>query len=262
MGGRDIGDEAPTESRVIGTDEPVLSLKDVRRQFGSVMALDGISLNVLPGACVTLLGENGSGKTTTLLIAAGRLRPTSGSVAVAGRDLGDARQRRSARAATAFAGDVPSFYRDLTAREHAELVALAHGRTAEEQAVDRLFERYDLDRRAHFVPDQLSAGMRQRLQLICCFVRPFSLLLLDEPDRALDSWSRGVLWEHLTELKAEGVAIVFVTHHLDVPRGLVDATVVLEEGRVVWSGALEELADHASTVPAVARVLGEVRGGG
>lgn len=236
-------------------DGPVLSLRSVRRQFGHVTALDGITLDVHPGACLTLVGENGSGKTTTLQIAAGRLRPTAGSVTVVGCDLNDPRQRREARAATAFAGDVPSFYRDLTAREHVELVALAHGRPADQQEVDRLFERYDLDHRAHFVPEQLSAGMRQRLQLICCFVRPFSLLLLDEPDRALDSWARGVLWEHLAELKAAGVAIVFVTHHLEFPPGLVDSAVVLREGRIAWSGGPEELTE-ASSQPAVARILG------
>lgn len=237
---------------------PVLTMNSVRRQYGRVVALDGITLSVHAGACLTLLGENGSGKTTLLSIAAGRLRATSGTVTVAGCDLRDPGERRRARAATAFAGDSPSFYRDLTAREHADLVALAHGTTADQHAVDRLFERYDLDGRAHFVPDQLSAGMRQRLQLICCFVRPFSLLLLDEPDRALDSWSRAVLWEHLGELKAAGVATVFVTHHLDFPRGLVDAAAVLREGRIAWTGGPEELFASASSQPAIARILGHL----
>ncbi len=216
---------------------PALRLDAVGREFGGVVALERLDLVVPAGTCAMLVGRNGSGKTTSLRLAAGRLDPTSGIVEVAGRRTTAEAGRSHLRRAVAFSLDAPLFYPDLTVEDHLGFVAPAHGLDATGHArIDDLLETFDLARRRDFLPDQLSSGMRQKLQLACLFLRPADLVLLDEPTRALDPHTRDVLWEALRGRRATGTAIVFSTHQLDFPVDLVDQVVVLHDGRVVDHG--------------------------
>src|SRR5215203_5386337 len=141
---------------------PVLQLRGVAKTYGTLVAVDPLDLEVQPGECVALIGHNGSGKTTTLRLVAGLLEPTQGEVRIAGDSL---RLERS-RAALSFVPDSPLLYPDLSVRQ--------------------LLELFDLAARADFLPGQLSRGMRQKTQLACALVRPFQLILLDEPVVGLD----------------------------------------------------------------------------
>jgi len=220
----------------------VLSLRGLRKAYGDVAALDGLDLDVAGGECVTLVGHNGSGKTTAVRLAAGQLQPTEGTVTVAGVDVHRARDAHRARALVAYVPDSPALYPDLTVRDHLELVALAHG--AREGLGERgaaLLDEFGLSGRSEFVPHQLSRGMRQKAQLACALVRPFAVLLLDEPIVGLDPPSQGVLHAALRRSKAAGAAILLTTHQLGFPTGLADRTVVLAEGRVADQGPHDEV---------------------
>jgi ABC-2 type transport system ATP-binding protein len=214
-------------------NQPVLELRGVRKTYGQLAAVDLLDLEVLAGECVVLIGHNGSGKTTTLRLVAGLLEPSEGQVTVAGGSL---RQDRS-RAALSFVPDNPLLYPDLTVREHLELIGLAHGiGDGLDGRVAELLELFDLTSREDFLPGQLSRGMRQKAQLACALVRPFQLLLLDEPVVGLDPPSQQVL-HRLLVAKEDGAAILLSTHQLAFAAGLADRAVVLHEGRVVEQGA-------------------------
>jgi ABC-2 type transport system ATP-binding protein len=169
----------------------VLRVSGLRRDFGDLTAVDGFNLDLAAGECVSLIGHNGSGKTTALRVAAGQLVPTSGTVTVSGADVHDRRRGHVARARLAFVPDSPVLYDDLTVGEHLELVGLAHGvREDLDGRITMLLERLGLTARRDFLPRQLSRGMRQKTQIACAFVRPFEVLLLDEPVVGLDPPTR------------------------------------------------------------------------
>jgi ABC-2 type transport system ATP-binding protein len=213
---------------------PVLELRGVRKTYGELIAVDLLDLKVRPGECVALIGHNGSGKTTTLRLVAGLLEPSDGQVTVAGASLREER----ARAALSFVPDNPLLYPDLTVREHLELVGLAHGVGDElDGRVAELLERFELTSHGDFLPGQLSRGMRQKAQLACALVRPFQLLLLDEPVVGLDPPSQQALHQLLVAAKRDGAAILLSTHQLAFAAGLADRAVVLHEGRAVEQGA-------------------------
>jgi ABC-2 type transport system ATP-binding protein len=216
---------------------PVLAVRGLRKTYGELVALEGIDLEVGPGECVALIGHNGSGKTTTMRLVAGQLEPTAGTVAVAGVDVHRAADAHRARAALAFVPDSPLLYDDLTVAEHLELVGLAHGvGHSLDKRIDDLLDGLDLTSRRDFVPTQLSRGMRQKAQLACTLVRPFEVLLLDEPVVGLDPPSQATLRGLLADIKADGAAIVLTTHQLAFSEGLADRAMVLHDGRVADAG--------------------------
>jgi ABC-2 type transport system ATP-binding protein len=221
----------------------VLAVRGLRKTYGSVVALEGIDLEVAPGECVALIGHNGSGKTTTMRLVSGQLEPTAGAVTVAGVDVHRAADAHRTRAALAFVPDSPLLYDDLTVAEHMELVGLAHGVGDDlDERIDGLLDALDLAARRDFVPAQLSRGMRQKTQLACTLVRPFEVLLLDEPVVGLDPPSQATLRELLARIKQSGAAVVLTTHQLAFSEGLAERAVVLHDGRVVDAG------DYSSVV--------------
>jgi ABC-2 type transport system ATP-binding protein len=215
------------------TERSVLRLRGLRRTYGEVVALDQLDLEVARGECVALIGHNGSGKTTTLRLVAGLLEPTAGEVIVAGDDV---RLDRS-RAALAFVPDNPLLYGDLTVREHLELIGVAHGMGAGlDQRIAGLLDRLDLSTRQGFLPGQLSRGMRQKTQLACALVRPFQVIVLDEPVVGLDPPSQQALHQLLYQAKQDGAAVLLSTHQLSFATGLADRAVLLHEGLLVEEG--------------------------
>lgn len=217
-----------------------LRFRGARREYAGVVAVDDLDLKVAAGSCTVMVGRNGSGKTTTLQMAAGRLEPTGGVVEVDGRPTSTRAGRAHVRRVVSFALDVPVFYPDLTIEEHLGFVATAHG-VDDDTAIEDLLDGFDLQRRRTFLPDQLSSGMRQKLQLACLFLRPGHVVLLDEPSRALDPATRSVLWACLAARKEAGSAILFTTHQLDFPDDLADRAIVLHDGTATARGSFERV---------------------
>lgn len=211
------------------------------RRYGELAALDGLDLSVPAGRCVGLVGHNGSGKSTAVRCMTARMRPSEGTVEVGGLDGLDEQAGEQVRRLVSFVGDAPASYPDPTVREHVELVAVAHGLGSEtDDAVQGLLDELDLSERAEFQPHQLSAGMRQKAQLACGLVRPFEVLVMDEPAGHLDGAATRWLRQRLGAERDRGAAVVVTSHDPAFLAGLVDEVVVLVDGRVGAQGSYDD----------------------
>lgn len=239
-------DTPMTDLRPVEQDQksqPLLSTRNLRKAYGEMVALEGLDLDVRSGECVALIGHNGSGKTTALRLAAGRLESTGGEILVAGEDLASKADSPAARKEIALVSDEPVLYDDLTVSEHLELVGLSHGVTEGlDERIEALLETFGLEAYRGLLPGQLSRGLKQKTQLVCSLIRPFSVLMLDEPVVGLDPGSQKALHRTLLETKTGGAGILLATHQLAFAEGLADRAVVLQEGRVVAGGLYEEIA--------------------
>uniref|UniRef100_UPI0006E39051 ABC transporter ATP-binding protein n=1 Tax=Peterkaempfera griseoplana TaxID=66896 RepID=UPI0006E39051 len=169
----------------------LLHLTGVSRTYGARQVLHPISLKLAAGQCVALLGHNGSGKSTLLRIAAGRERPTTGSVRFDGIPMDESDPRIRSR--VAVVGDTVACYPDLSVREHLLLVAVAHGVADAHAWIEHVLADRGLADRADALPSALSSGQMQALLLACAMVRPRDLLLLDEAWTGLDQEARALL---------------------------------------------------------------------
>jgi ABC-type multidrug transport system ATPase subunit len=209
----------------------VLVAKALGKDYDETVALEDLSVGIDSGERVIVVGPNGSGKTTLLRITAGLLEPTSGQVEVGGAPPGSL----PARAATSYVPDTPVLYDDLSVAEHLEYVARLHGNETWEDSAEELVERLGLEERVDDLPARFSRGLRQKTSIALGLVRPFSLLLVDEPFVGLDAGGRQALLELLDESAAAGAAVVVATHQLE----FVDQAsrcLGLRDGRLVYDG--------------------------
>jgi ABC-2 type transport system ATP-binding protein len=214
---------------------PLLELAGVSRRYGDdLVALHPLDLEVPAGQCVALMGPNGSGKSTLLRIAAGRDRPTTGSVRFAGEPLRE--ESLHARARIAVVGDATGCYPDLTVREHLLLVAVGHGVSDPDRWVDWALADRRLTDKASALPSALSSGQFQALLLASALVRPRDLLVLDEPEQRLDPRARQDLAGRIEAETGDGVAVLLATHHTDLATAVAGRALVLEDGHVVADG--------------------------
>jgi len=208
-----------------------LSAHALGRTYDGYIALGSFNLDVAAGELIALIGPNGAGKTTFLNLAAGLLEPTSGQVEIDGHVPGTIEARR----ALSYLPDTPVFYEDLSVVEHLEYVAALH-ETAEPAArIDELIERLGLDGWEDALGSELSKGMKQKASIALALVRPFKVLLADEPLDGLDPPSRETLFALLAETQATGAAIVVSTHRPDVIAAA-DRCVAIRDGRLAYDG--------------------------
>jgi ABC-type multidrug transport system ATPase subunit len=202
----------------------MVELSGLRRDFGERTALAGIDLRLERGQSLAVLGPNGSGKTTLLRILAGLLRPSGGEVSVLGCAL--PREAIGLRGRVGYLGHEPLLYRDLSPRENLTLAAALHGLEAggARERIARLIDAVGMERRADDRVAELSAGMRQRIDICRAVLHEPELLLLDEPDAHLDAEARG-LAEPLIGA-GDGRTRVVVSH--DRERATAGADQVLE----------------------------------
>ncbi|GAA2278026.1 multidrug ABC transporter ATP-binding protein [Streptomyces ruber] len=211
----------------------MLEMAGVRHGYDDRVVVAGVDLSVGAGECVVLLGENGSGKSTLLRLAAGRERPEEGTVTFLGRTVSEDDVTLRAEVAVVLDGGVG--YPDLSVREHLMLVALAHGLgQAAGETVDDILREHRLDGHADALPHQLSSGQTQLMALAQAFVRPCSMLILDEPEQRIDTDGRGRLAERLLAAKADGTAVLLATHDRTLAAAVADAAFTVSgEGRLV-----------------------------
>jgi ABC-type multidrug transport system ATPase subunit len=195
------------------------------------MALDDISVDLARGELVALVGANGAGKSTLLQLAVGLLEPTSGDVLVEGSAAGSLDARRS----LSYISDQPSLYDDLTVNEHIEYVSRLHGGPARPESADELLDLLNLTPRADDLPARFSRGLRQKTSIAIGLIRPFELLLVDEPFVGLDAPGKVSLLELLDEANADGAAIVVATHDPQYVER-VDRCIALRDGEVIHDG--------------------------
>jgi ABC-type multidrug transport system ATPase subunit len=203
----------------------------IGKDYGGVPALAPLDLAIEPGESVVLIGHNGSGKTTQLRMAAGLLEPSEGHALIHGDPTGS----MPARAAVSFLADNPTFYDDLSVWEHLEYVARLHGMVEWEQQAADLLGHLGLYERADDLPIQFSRGLRQKAAIAIGLIRPFALLLVDEPFVGLDAAGKSALLDLLDDAHHEGATLVVATHELEFVER-VQRCVALRDGHVIHDG--------------------------
>jgi ABC-2 type transport system ATP-binding protein len=211
-----------------------LHVNNISKSYGTSPALDPITIEVSPGERIALIGHNGSGKTTMMRIAAGLLDASEGTVSIYGHASGSL----PARASLSFIADQPTFYDDLTLWEHMEYVARLHGVEEWEQTAADLLGHLGLYDRADDMPNRFSRGLKQKSAIALGFIRPFDLLLVDEPFVGLDASGKEALLELLAAATDNGSTVIVATHELSFVH-TVKRVIALRDGRLVYDGATD-----------------------
>ena len=212
----------------------VLVADGLTKEYGDIVALSDFKLSVNAGELVALVGHNGSGKSTFLRLVAGLLEPSDGVLVVANSPAGSLK----ARSEVSFVPDQPVLYDDLSVNEHIEFTARLHGEPDWPDRADALLELLGLTARADDLPSRFSRGLRQKTSLVLGLVRPFSILLVDEPFVGLDPHGQTALTELLVEAASAGAAVLVATHQLSF---LEHATrcVALRDGQTEFAGKVD-----------------------
>ena len=209
------------------------------RRYGRRWALADVSLSVRRGVRLLVTGRNGSGKSTLLRVLATAARADRGTASVAGHDI--RRERSAVRARVSFLGHDGYLYAALTARENLQVAASFLGTGAGPGGVRELLRTVGLDERADDPVSTFSAGMRKRLAVARALLQPAEVYLLDEPYGELDPPGFRLLDAALDQLKAKGATVLLASHLVERGRQQCDEALVLEEGRLAWSGPAADL---------------------
>src|SRR5215469_14322381 len=220
----------------------------LRKAFGQVAALDGLSFRVPAGSVLGLLGPNGSGKTTTVSILSTALRPDGGRATVYGLDV--ASDAPLVRRVIGFAGQFAAVDPNLTGRENLTLIGRLSrvGRKEARIRAAELLDRFGLGAVADRLVRTYSGGMRRRLDLAAALLHRPPVLFLDEPTTGLDPESRLGLWNSVRDLAAAGTTVLLTTQYLDEADALADQIVIINSGRVAEVGTPDQLKSRFGTV--------------
>ena len=217
--------------RMARAGEPAVSVTGLTRTFGDLTALDALSFDVAAGELFGIVGPDGSGKTTTLRILAGVLRPTDGDATVAGTSV--AQDPEGVKHRIAYMSQRFGLYGDLTVRENIEFYADLYGvpRKARAKRLERLFAFSQLGQFEKRLAAALSGGMKQKLSLCCALIHEPEVLLLDEPTFGVDPISRRELWLIVHEMVANGMTAIVSTAYLDEAERC-DRVALLNKGKL------------------------------
>jgi len=222
-----------------------LSTHQLTKDYGDRPALLPLDLEVPRGQHVALVGHNGSGKTTLLRMAAGLLDSTDGEAYISGHLAGT----QKARTALSWLSDTPTFYDDLSLWEHLEYVGRLHGVSDWSDKAESLLARLQLTDRRDDIPTTFSRGLRQKAAISIAMVRPFDVMLIDEPFVGLDQAGKDTLLELLDESAMAGATLLVATHELAFV-GRVQRLLALRDGALVYDGTPEGTDVHALVLPA------------
>ncbi|MEL6894634.1 MAG: ABC transporter ATP-binding protein [Planctomycetota bacterium] len=218
-----------------------MQVKGLRKSFGDTLALRGVGFSVGEGERIALLGPNGAGKTTLIRCLCGRVKPDEGEITLMGQTLSPTANRNQL-------GLVPqdiALYEDLSTIENLRMFGRFHGLRGRDlhDRVQWALKWTGLDGRSHDLVGGFSGGMKRRVNLACGVLHRPAILLLDEPTVGVDPQSRERIFCMLDELHAGGTAIVLTTHHLDEAQTRTDRIVIVDHGRIVADGSLQDLID-------------------
>ena len=211
----------------------MIELLGVEKIFGSLRAVDKLSLTIERGEVFGLLGKNGAGKTTTIKMLTLQLKPTAGKIFFEGRTIdGNEIFIKS------LLGLVPqhlNFDQDLTVEENLELHARLHHlkKVERRERIDELLKFVELEKVRKSFVRELSGGMKRRLLIVRALIHRPKILFMDEPTVALDPQVRHKIWELIKNLKAQGITIVLTTHYIEEAETLCDRVAILNRGKLV-----------------------------
>ena len=213
------------------SDAPAIHVDGLTKRYGANDALAPLALDVPSGQRVSLIGHNGSGKTTLLRMLSGLLEPSGGSASILGASCGSP----DARAALSYLSDQPVFYDDLSVWQHLEYVARLHQTDDWEDHATSLLESVGLTDRADDLPATFSRGLKQKASIAIAFVRPFDVMLIDEPFVGLDRAGRAALLDLFDWAHEDGATLVVATHELDSVAAS-DRLIALADGSLIYDG--------------------------
>ncbi|MGX1810240.1 ATP-binding cassette domain-containing protein [Nocardia sp. NPDC055321] len=236
----DKPDSQTAETHSIGS-EPAVFVEDVRKSFGEVHALQGISFTAARGQVLGILGPNGAGKTTTVKVLSTLLRPDSGIARVAGHDV--RKDPAAVRRSIMMTGQYAALDENLSGRENLELFGRLMGlpRKAARQRADTLLEEFDLTGAGRRAVRHYSGGMRRRVDIACGLVVRPEVVFLDEPTTGLDPRSRQGVWDLVNALKTQGITVLLTTQYLEEADVLSDNIIVIDKGTVIAEGTADAL---------------------
>ncbi|HEY79948.1 MAG TPA: ABC transporter ATP-binding protein [Anaerolineae bacterium] len=220
----------------------VIETRNLTKRYNGVVAVDGLNLTIHEGEIFGMLGPNGSGKTTTILMLLGLTEPTSGQVRVLGLD--PARQPLSVKAQVGYIPDQVGFYDDLTAVENLMYTAKLNGIPRKEALtrIDQTLERLGLAEVKDRAVKTYSRGMRQRLAVADVLIKQPRMIIMDEPTQGLDPEGAHEFLKIIRDLKENGITVLLASHLLHQVQSVCDRVGLFNQGRMATSGTVEELA--------------------
>ena len=221
----------------------MLELHDIETGYGASQVLFGVSLTITAGACVSLMGRNGMGKTTTVRAIMGQLPLNAGSICRFGSDNGNRPSFEIARAGIGLVPEGRQIFSNLTVRENLQtFYRIPDGQTAGRWCFDSVLALFPvLAERLDHAGNHLSGGEQQMLAIGRALMTNPKLLILDEATEGLAPIIRRQIWNCLSQLKQDGQSILIIDKNVDAIAKLADHNYILDKGRVVWNGASTEL---------------------
>ena len=219
----------------------MIQVKDLRKLYGDLVAVDGISFEVAPGEIYGLLGPNGAGKTTTISTLCGLLRPNSGRVMIDGLDI--QAEPGLVKRILGVVPQEPAIYEELSARENLRFWGGLYGLSGRDlsQKIDKALDRVGLGDRAKEPSKRFSGGMKRRLNLAIGLVHEPKVLLLDEPTVGIDPQARINILDVVREAADAGATVLYTTHYLEEAEQLCRRIGIVDQGKLLAEGTLDEL---------------------
>jgi ABC-2 type transport system ATP-binding protein len=261
---------APRATRPVASPTaggPVIQATDLRKQYGELAAVDGVTFEVAAGEIFGLLGPNGAGKTTTVEMLEGLRKPDGGEARVLGLDV--SRQAGALKERIGVQLQTAALYPELTVVEVIDLFRSFYRRTL---PTDQLIEWLGLGERRTALTKVLSGGQRQRLSVALALVNDPELVFLDEPTTGMDPQARRSLWDLISSLRDRGTSVLLTTHYMDEAEQLCDHIGIMDHGKILEMGTVDELisrrfkersvrfdAIHALTHDQLAKIAGVSR---
>ncbi len=219
----------------------MLALRHVTKRFGSITALDDVSLDIEPGEFFGLLGPNGAGKSTLMSLAAGLRAPETGTIALAGQPVTG--RSNVDRRNLGLVPQTIALFPELTAEENLRIFGELQGLRGPDlkAALDDAFAAAQLEDRRRSLVWTFSGGMQRRLNLVAALLHRPKLLLCDEPTVGVDPQSRNAIFEYLQRLNRSGVTIIYSTHYMEEAERLCSRISIIDHGRILALGTLDDL---------------------
>lgn len=233
----------------------MISIRSLTKRFGEFTAVDHLSLEIAPGEFFAFLGPNAAGKTTTIKMISGLLRPTEGQVTVGGFDV--LRESERAKSLMAYVPDFPFLYDKLTAREFMRFVGeiFRMRRPEIDRGTEELFETFHLFEYADELVENLSHGSRQRLVISSALLHDPKLLVIDEPMVGLDPTHARIVKQHFRARAQAGMTIFLSTHQLSVAEEVADRIGIIHRGKLIALGTVEDLRRQSAETGALEKVF-------
>ena len=242
----DINKKKTANYKIKPTSSPILQMRDLVKKFEDVTAVDKLNLEIMEGELFSLLGPNGAGKTTTINILTGIMKPTDGTVTIAGFDVTE--NMNKIKKLIGVCPQEAAVFQFLNAKENIELIGNLHSLSKKhiEERTTGFLELLGLTEASQRKAGGYSGGMLRKLNLMMALINDPKIAFLDEPTVGMDARSRRNTWEFIGSLKGENKTIILTTHYIEEAETLSDRVGIIDSGKLIEIGTPEELKNKYS----------------